>query len=266
MNHLITIPQRGLCNQLRAIASAKRLCTLYNAQCTLVWQWGKFEELFELDPATQILTELPQQLDNYIRYNTVNQSENGDRLNQDFDFRNQSNVIIQSCHIFNDRSEARIKLKDLIDYLPRPSAAVLATVTDFSKKHFAGKQVVGVHIRRTDNLRSIEKSPDQLFISKIQQLIQSGYTIFLATDNQQTQAEYLHKFPGDIIIYEKQGSLTYRWPKDQFNFEETREDLVDLLLLASCKYVVGSHWSSYSGTAMVLNGSPECEILVEENV
>jgi hypothetical protein len=263
MKHLILIGDGGLCNQLRAMASAKRLCALYNARCTFLWQWGRLEELFEPDPNVHIITELPKDPENYTYYNTFIQSQNGSELTQEFDFRHQSNVIIEACQIFNDRSEAKITLKDLINFLPKPSPSVLATVADFSKKHFDGKRVVGVHIRRTDNLNSIQMSPDHLFISKIQKLIHAGYKIFLATDNQQTLSEYLHKFPKDIITYEKQGSLNVRWPKQQFNFEETREDLVDLLLLSSCEYVVGCHWSSYSRTAMALNGSPECEILVE---
>ncbi|MCS3802236.1 hypothetical protein [Niastella sp. OAS944] len=265
MKHLITIGDGGLCNQLRAIASAKRLCSLYNARCSILWPWEQLKELFEPDPNVHIITELPTEQGNYTFYNTYIQSQMGSHLTQEFDFRDQCNVIIEACQIFNDRREPKITLKDLIDYLPKPSTSVLATVADFSKKHFEGKRVVGVHIRRTDNINSIQMSPDHLFISKIEKLIQAGYKIFLATDNQQTQSEYLNRFPGNIITYEKEGSLTVRWPKQQFNFEETREDLVDLLLLSRCEYVVGCHWSSYSRTAMVLNGSPECEVLVEGN-
>src|SRR5260221_1407769 len=66
-------------------------------------------------------------------------------------------------------------------------------------------------------------------------------------------------------LYPKNPKIAQRWPRE-FSLEEIIDDYVDLLLLASCNYVLGSKGSSYSRVAMALNRSPLCRPLVTADV
>src|SRR5437867_3975326 len=49
LEHLVVDPMGGLCNRLRAIASARRLCAKAGARCTVIWDWGDYRTLFDDD-------------------------------------------------------------------------------------------------------------------------------------------------------------------------------------------------------------------------
>src|SRR5262245_14328154 len=49
LEHLILYPKGGLCNRMRAIASARRLCSRAGARCTIAWDWGDYRAVFEDD-------------------------------------------------------------------------------------------------------------------------------------------------------------------------------------------------------------------------
>ena len=54
-----------------------------------------------------------------------------------------------------------------------------------SENHWTDNVPVGMHIRRTDMKRAIEKSPDYLFYNKIDELAKAdpNVRIFLCTDD-----------------------------------------------------------------------------------
>ena len=47
LRRLSLVGTNGLCNRLRAIASARRLCAILSARCSIVWDWGEYTSLFE---------------------------------------------------------------------------------------------------------------------------------------------------------------------------------------------------------------------------
>ncbi|HUB27206.1 MAG TPA: hypothetical protein VL992_17410, partial [Tepidisphaeraceae bacterium] len=84
---------------------------------------------------------------------------------------------------------------------------------------------VGMHMRRTDNLRAIANAPDDLFFAEAESLIGSGYDIFLATDDRDTALKMVRRFPGKIITYPKRVDLKQRWPRRSFDLAATLDDL-----------------------------------------
>jgi hypothetical protein len=123
-------------------------------------------------------------------------------------------------------------------------------------------RAVGFHIRRTDNKVSIRNSPDHLFVAEAERVIDEGRQVFLATDNTVTEAMMIRRFGGRILVFPRRKVLAQRWPRPDFDLAALDDDLCDLLLLARTEYVIGSHYSSYSGLAIALNGSPLCRKLV----
>jgi hypothetical protein len=115
-------------------------------------------------------------------------------------------------------------------------------------------------MRRTDNRAAIAISADWLFVRSARQIIDRGGAIYLATDNRATEEMMLARFGCRVVCFAKGSTLARRWPR-AFNLEETIADYADLLLLASCEYVLGSSDSSYSMLAMALNGSPKCKVV-----
>jgi hypothetical protein len=85
--------------------------------------------------------------------------------------------------------------------------------------------------------------------------VAQGYSIYLATDNLATQEGLERQYHGRIISYPKFQTRERRWPRKTDTVEDWRVDYIDLLLLSSCEYIVGSRGSSYSQLAMALNNS-----------
>jgi Protein of unknown function (DUF1647) len=261
LKHLVVELRGGLCNRLRAIASTKRLCTINHMRCTILWKWGNHDELLQADPTIEWTAELPSDTeDNYTRVKHLVENEGGNCQNRRIWLTKDARIILNTCYAYNAYEEPRpISVYDLAPWLPMPSELLLNKVRHFKQTHF--NNTVGMHMRRTDNTRAFELTPDELYFQEAAQLIDSGHSIFLATDNRDVEKMMRDKYGNKIIVYPKNPELVKRWPRKGFNFQETADDLVDLFLLASCEFVVGTSASSYSVLATIYNGSPDCRLL-----
>jgi len=254
------VPLGGLCNRLRAIASARRVCGAAGARCSVVWEWGAPDALFAPAPDVAWIPCLPLHTTGYVRLRHLTLHEGGSPANRRLPTRGQAGVILSSHHVFNAEEEASlIEEKDLRDWFLQPSASVRRRVEAFARSAFTGR-VVAMHIRRTDNRAALTRSPDQLFDAEAQLIIAEGARIFLATDDRATERRMQQRFGDKIIVYPKSPKLNRRWPR-AFDARETLDDLTDLLLLVACEYVVGCAGSSYSRQAVIRNGSSKCKIL-----
>jgi len=256
LQHLVLIPQSGLCNRLRAIASARRLCQRFAARCSIVWDWGDFWDLFTKVPDVEIIQNLPQP-DKVARH----QPRHVDPTRTvDITVRT---LQLHSGQIFWGSHESQIQLHQLVEYVPRLNSRLQGIVDDFAKRNL--QNTVGFHLRRTDQAQSILHSPDVLFFRKANEIISEGKKIFLATDNLKTIKKFRRKFGDMIIVYPKRTELEKRWPRPQFDQMAVEDDLIDLFLLVKSEYIIGSHFSSFSCMARALNGSPKSAILKTES-
>jgi hypothetical protein len=236
---------------MRTIASARRLCQRLGARLSIVWDWGEFTQFFAPLPDADVvrLGSLCQGRRDDFRY--------GEGIERTVDVR-RNTVKMRTCQMFWGSDEPRIRMWQLRDYFPRLSPELAAATDRIAGEHFAN--TVGMHIRRSDNRRSIAESPDDLFRTRAAAIVAAGMRIFLATDNAQTEQQMRGHFGDWIISYPKRDARPVRWPRT-FEPIALEDDLIDLFLLAKSQYVLGSSGSSFSAVAIVLNGSPRSERL-----
>jgi hypothetical protein len=130
----------------------------------------------------------------------------------------------------------------------RPRPDILAEVNRASAELEPGK-LVGVHIRGTDNVESVERSPVESFLVRMQKEVEQdpGARFFLATDDPATEQVVRGRFPGRVATRPKV------FARDKA--EGARDALVDLLILSKCRLILGSYWSSFTDMAADLGGA-----------
>lgn len=261
LKQLNIIPLGGLCNRVRTIASALRICHLTGAVCCVQWEWGDFYALFE-KPAVCSFSVVSERAPPFGFRHIVHlrPHEGGSRDNWKVPVKGEEYVSVATRHSFGIvEDERKIFDKDIAPWLLVPAKPLLETI--ISQASVFPAKVVGMHIRRTDHAICREQTPDHLCLHEGGRIIDSGCKIFLATDNIQTEKLMIDRFGDNIITYEKTPEISQRWPKKIFSLLETQQDLVDLHLLARCNYVLGSFGSSYSGLAMLYNNDSRCRFM-----
>jgi len=270
LEHLVIYPRGGLCNRLRAIASAKRLCTKTGARCTIVWDWGDYQALFDDETEWIPYTEQMNWQQNvivpgYHHIRHLQAREGGTRNNRCVPITTHPRIAVSSWYVFCAAEEPRLGgaggyEEGVFAWFPKPHPAILQRVRTFTEAHFSSR-TAGVHIRRTDHKRSILGSPDEAYFKAGDRLVDKGYCLFLGTDNEETLRMMQKRYGHQLIHYPKASPLKRRWPRETSTMEDVIDDMVDLWLLAACEFVIGSATSSYSRVAILLNGSPRCKAL-----
>lgn len=104
--------------------------------------------------------------------------------------------------------------------------------------------VIGVHIRRTDNVIAIQNSPTDLFYKALDSEIalNNDVTFYCATDSEEELNNLIKKY-GNKIKYQT-NCIRSRNSK-----EGIESALIDLLSLSNCSKIIGSDWSAFSGVA-----------------
>lgn len=260
LEHLLVEPINGLCNRIRVLASAKRFSRQTGVPCTVLWDWPEYAAIFEPDPLVQIVPHatVPQHY-RHMMAAPGNQGTRHLRIPLDGPPR----IAITTCHSFGTMADTHyLDMRELLPWLPQPSARVKEAAKAFRATSFPPANIVGMHIRRTDNDVSILESPSWKFLHQARALAASGGHVYLATDNRRTEQQMRRQLGSSVLIYPKNPAIAERWPRE-VDLEEIIADHVDLLLLASCDFVLGSTDSSFSSLAMALNGSPRCSMIEE---
>ncbi|HTB79577.1 MAG TPA: hypothetical protein VK717_01690 [Opitutaceae bacterium] len=261
LKHLIIVPEEGLCNRIRAIAAAKRVCSVTGARCTVIWPWGDYHALFKQEAAVDWLPEIPAGIEKYYyKIRHLTRDSGGNHKNRRISINDHEHLIVFSQFSFSSiENKERVGEIHLQPWLPQPSDMIRKKVEAFVGKYFDSP--VGLHIRGGDNEMAIRMTPIELYISEAYKSLNENNKIFLATDSRALEVMMKREFGDKIIIYPKSERYEIRWPREEFIFEETVSDMVDLHLLAACDYVLGSAGSSYSRIAILYNGSSKCKAL-----
>jgi hypothetical protein len=248
LKHLILVPTGGLCNRLRAIASARRLAKQLKSRLSLVWEWGEFQEFFVPIPEIEIVQRAPDLGQKVIHHQPFRVARSHRRTIDVF----SEIVEVHSGYIFYGNHERPSRLLSVIaDDIPAPAGSVSARIETFSRERF--QRTVGFHLRRTDHEMANRCSPDHLFISLGTTLVAEGRSLFLATDNEETRGKMARHFGQHLVVYPRSG-IYENWPRG-YHRVGLEDDIIDLFLLARTDYVVGSHGSSFSQVAIALNRS-----------
>lgn len=115
---------------------------------------------------------------------------------------------------------------------------------------FTAPRTVGVHIRRTDNTFSIQESPTELFIRRMEDEIEryrGEVAFYLASDSLEVKKELIDRF-GDRII-------TSMKPTSRNNKEGIIDGFVEMNVLSRTDKIYASSRSSFSELAHYFSGN-----------
>ena len=263
-NKITFVPLNGLCNRMRAIASAKVLSEEIGSNLEIAWVhhprlFAKFSDLFEpienvevrnysiknpilrkIQRAQFFKTPFP-----IIEYLTKRKY---DLIIHEHEFDEDSTCnLIGKRVLFRSGSEFYNPLA--LSYTFFQPIKFLEEIINSKAKDF-DQHTVGVHVRRNDNKKAILHSTDELFFKEIDSRIEinSDINLFLATDCSKTESMFLNRYGKKVHIFKKKSDVkTIRYSQDS---------VIDLYLLSRTKEIIGSYWSSFSKTAAKIGNIP----------
>lgn len=272
---LLLVPEGGLANRMRTIASAHEHCRRIDSKLEVVWfkGWGMqaaFDDIFENadddvmtlrsgDVLDALLYQEPKRRNLYIPAmaqrlmfeRRIYAKSMFNRKRDGFDFEawgKGHRCYMDSYHQFNEFPDA------LYSRLFRPVDDVKKKIAERVCKF--SSYTVGMHIRRTDNSESIKKSPLSLFTDKANEelLEHSDMKIFLATDSEKVKTTFRQQLGDRVVTTEAEASRE--------SVEGIRDGVADMFALAACQRIYGSAGSSFSTmAASIANGKAAYECL-----
>ena len=265
MKRLTVVPHGGLCNRLRVLLSALHVSRqLADVQVDVVWArraecGADFSELFQpldegrfgvrrgafwLTPVNRRNAHVPALLrscrfDKQIALYHPSRDEGVEALLQHYD------------RLYLSTPYALCPYPPSLAQQLRPTTALQAEI-DACLHHFgldASAPSLGVHIRRTDNVRAQAVSTLDAFQEGIRQFLQRypQGIVFVASDEPVVATALAATF-GEAVRFRPAESIR------RARCEDIMAAVVDLYVLSACTYVLGSYWSSFSDMAAELGG------------
>lgn len=267
MRNVYIIPFEGICNRMRAIASGVMVAKKIGSPAVIFWNKEKrcncwFGDLFEPvveDGVTvvenrSLINAIPKRgnlklplLLQKIKYSQVvylfNENTDGDIMSvikSDAD-----DILLESSASMGDH----YPVNNLFTPLKQLREKVDAISTTFDRPN-----VIGIHIRGTDNKISKRFSTLDKFIARIDNEIgtNAAARFFVATDEIAARHELIRRYGKRIIYCDDL--------PDRNSVEGLRGAIVELYCLSKTSHVIGSCGSTFSGTAAEIGGIPleEC--------
>lgn len=258
-------PLGGLANRMRAILAADALCRSLGIRLKIVWLKesglnARFCDLFQPLPIGEVEELSPfsswgyvpprkrnffiPRLFQSVRYDLClfdhqlsTLQENPQKL---VEVIKGKNVLIASGLCFFLVDDTLFSKY----FIPQPS--ILEEVARRTAS-FDTQMVVGVHIRRTDNVQSIKHSPLDAFVKKMESFPTAHF--YVATDDDQVKSFLVQKFPHRI--------LSSPSTADRTSLLGMREAVTEMYTLARTAYFLGSYYSSFSDIIIEMNGHGE---------
>lgn len=264
---LVLVPLGGLCNRFFAISSAIALCREYGWRLKVVWfkDWGMgadFHKLFRLSGDFSNVQVIDARLQDYrydrprkrnlwltypwqrmafdfrFYFETAPDIEDYDTLIQRLKFPHYRSIYMTHCSPFYTAPDFLTALKPQTEMQSRINAHIRSLGIE--------DNTFGLHIRRTDMTVATEKSPLQLFITKIEEELKQDDSchFYIASDSLEEKQRLKNLF-GDKII-------TVMEPVRRDNENGIMHAMLDLYALAATKKIYGSFYSSFSKLAAQL--------------
>ena len=269
MTEITLIPAGGLANRMKAMAAGRRLAEQCRGRLDMIWfqDWGlgcRFDDLFaplpplpgggtlrEASLSDLLLRDRPRRrnlwlprLFERLSYDVCLDEREVTRRNlAGFDFATlcRGRRVWLSSHIFFITLDIPDDIFDEFRPLPQLEAEI------GRRRQALGNNVVGVHIRRTDNVESIRQSPTELFVQRMRQ--ESADTVFyLATDSEAEKATLRGIFGPRIVTSESRA--------ERGTLQGMRDAVIEMYLLSRTRRILGSAASTYSRTAASIGRIP----------
>ena len=255
------VPYAGLCNRLNAIASALAYKEKYpDIELTILWQKRRhcncrFRDLFKqlpspytqvkelilqikAIPGTRYNLHIPEALRHIFGYDySFLPGDSADKFDELT--KNKKNV-----YVYKDNRFCKEILTQSLATVFIPKDDIQCRI-DSITRDWNGK-VIGLHIRRTDNIVSIKESPLAHFLEVInKETAQDAETRFyLATDDEEVKDKICSLY-GDRII-------TTPLCLERNSLQGMKDAVVDLYCLGYASKIYGSAHSTYSTFAAKL--------------
>ena len=138
--------------------------------------------------------------------------------------------------------------KELFNNLFLPNGQIRKKINDRCSGF--SDYTIGVHVRRTDNILSVNESPIELFYKYIDDELKNhnGMTIYLATDSENVKRDFRNRYGNLVITSDNEA--------DRGSVEGIQDGIVDLYSLSETSRIYGSYGSSFSELAAEIGGIP----------
>ena len=264
---IIVKPNGGLGNRMRVINSALNLAR-QNKKESIKVLWKKdaglnvrFEEIFH-PIANTFITENMLLMSYYfysrkllpLRYRYYDdQAILDNRFDATYWNQNHQKVLLNTCFDFYELN-AQTNFYDLF----RPVEKLQKKIDEISKDF--DQATVGVHIRRTDNVPSTDKSKTGDFIRRMEELVEekSGTSFYVATDDPGTESKLKQHFSERIC------SMPHKH-LDRNSGAGIEDAATDMYCLSRTSLILGSFSSSFSTVASAIGKIP-LEIITQKEI
>ncbi len=262
-------PGGGLCNRMAAIDSALALGRVLGRPVHVIWKLGRalncrFHRLFEPLPGVASVTHiqnnqmwgmfslrLRQKLaewrgaDTWWREDLPNLSQDPEALEE------RGLRLLERARLARElriRADTRFFAHGPLYVGFRPAPALATRIATAAE---GLGDAVGVHVRRTDHAEAIRRSPLTAFVEALREERRRnpGTRIFASTDDPEVLRVLRAEF-GDALRHNPPTAFSRLDPRAIENA------VVDLWCLASCRFLLGSHGSTFSEAAYQLKGIP----------
>lgn len=260
-HRIILVPQGGLANRMRAIASGLVLARAVRREMTVIWHKNSelnapFNLIFNTEnlpftlletggAAYRVCYETPRKKNFYLSkiYSFLTKSEIL-HIDNEIDFENLKKTI--SNHNGNFIINSGLQFAEF-DHNLFSGIFRFSEKIEFTKNKILNRETpkVAIQIRRTDNSESISNSPVELFEDVVIKMCKDNpeKKIFLATDDNDIKSYFARKYPSNIIVNPRKAN------------RNSPEGIVDaaaeFLTMSQCEVIYGSFWSSFSEMAAV---------------
>jgi hypothetical protein len=258
---ITVLPEGGLCNRMRVVASAWLLAQAVSQPMRVLWYQtpdfnAPFSRLFESD-------SLPFSVEEKKAMSRLARA--GFRLREWWARLNGKVVLgaratepgvfdliktvasIAGRDVFV-RTNSRLVVKAGMYALFVPTPEIRRLLDDLPGLR---DNCIGVHVRRTDNTQAARISTLDSFVLQMRAELKcnSECRFFLATDSPKVKQQLSREFGNKVWEYRKRAY-------DRSDPQAIVDAVVDLYALGRCRKLIGSYWSSFTDTAIELNDIP----------
>lgn len=272
MSTIYLRPLNGLCNRLRALASARALAAAAGARLVVFWDvngdvGARYDDLFKPAEDGFVLINVnreasPRQVANVVLFgetarlkgiplgwvtrlllrNRIHRNLRPETFTPDEleDLVSQSGrILITSWWAFY--REAHV---DFSFFRPHSSeqAEIDAVAAQFNDR------TIGVHIRRSDNQGAIRYSPTSAFETAMESAIADApkTQFYLSTDCLETEAHICKRFGNRVITRKRE--------LQRDSASGMKDAIIDLFCLSRTTVIWGCYYSTFSNTAASIGG------------
>ncbi len=258
-------PYGGLCNRMRCVTSAYQYAVDHHMELTIIWCRldecnCDFHSLFCFAGELKVhVIEIPYCDD--ARFQRIY-------------YRVLKNVLkraVKHFYYFYNGEEQDLQegayIRSFANWYPSENQYALLKLNEKLQARVDklveanNHNLIGVHIRRTDNTVSISNSPTELYFKQISKVREAykGSKIYIASDDADEILRIRQYFGMDQTV------ILEGADRSRNTQQGIWDAAVELYILANCKAIIGSYYSSYTDTAAALYNIPKYIVKAEQS-